>query len=687
MKLIHLQRIGCLLFIVLLLTGTKAKAQSVPSKQEVVSALKKVNDSWLKRNPNPGNNQWARAAYFTGNIDFYKIYPKKQYLAYTDLWATQSNWSLNGGSTTRNADNQCIGQVYIDLFMMDNPVQPYKIEKIQDNIKRMVNGQKSDDWWWIDALYMAMPVFTRLGVLQNDEAYFEKMHSLYLNTKVTRKLYNSDLGLWYRDESFAPPYTTPNGRGSYWSRGNGWVFGAHVRVIQLLPENNPHRAEYIETFQKMALALKNCQRTDGFWNVSLDDPNDFGGPETSGTAFFTYGMAWGVNNGLLDSTLYAPVIASAWNGLTTKAVHDDGFLGYVQGVGSNPASSQPVTYYTTADFGVGAFLLAGSEVAKLATGEMPQPTPFSIDSITVPATNQILVWFSEPIDPNTGRIKTNYTFEGAEIENIVINQDSKTALLIVSNLELGKHTLKVQNITSTLGNKVENGETVHFINKGNIKITASSYEEGSDNTPDRTLDFDFNTRWSALGIGEWILYDLGGSFTVSSVDISFYKGDERYGRFAISLSDNGTTFKEAFNGRSSGNTAGLENYDFTDTEARFVKITGFGNSASLWNSITETRINTLALSKEGTVRNAAKQFRLYPNPLSDNDLYIEMAVTSGKIYTVQIFDLTGKQVMGKKVKAEHDNKLYVPGLNLRKGSYQVRVNNINYNRGNLLLVK
>jgi rhamnogalacturonyl hydrolase YesR len=136
--------------------------------------------------------------------------------------------------------------------------------------------------------------------------------------------------------------------------------------LQELPANDPHRHEYLVTFQNMAAALKKVQRPDGFWNVSLADPNDFAGPEASGTAFFTYGMAWGINNGYLDGATYRPVVAKAWNGMVTAAVHPDGFLGYIQGVGREPASSQPVTYDTTSDFGVGAFLLAGSELSKLS---------------------------------------------------------------------------------------------------------------------------------------------------------------------------------------------------------------------------------------------------------------------------------------------------------------------------------
>jgi unsaturated rhamnogalacturonyl hydrolase len=119
--------------------------------------------------------------------------------------------------------------------------------------------------------------------------------------------------------------------------------------------------------QGMARSLLKTQRTDGFWNVNLADPAHLPGPETSGTAMFAYGLAYAIRTGVIDRATYLPIAAKAWNGMVATAVHADGFLGFVQGVGSEPASSQPVTAGSTADFGVGAFLLAAAELAKLAS--------------------------------------------------------------------------------------------------------------------------------------------------------------------------------------------------------------------------------------------------------------------------------------------------------------------------------
>lgn len=604
--------------------------------------MKTVNNYWIAQNPVPGNNQWARAAYFTGNMDFYKIYPKKTYLDYMNLWANNNNWALNGGNSTRNADNQTCGQVYIDLYNLDDEKQNFKIANIKASIDNMVNSPKADDWWWIDALYMAMPVFTRLGILYNDNKYFDKMYQLYTNTKVTRKLYNTSENLWYRDESFDPPYYTPNGEDSYWSRGNGWVIAAHVLTLQLLPKNHINRNEYIETFVAMAAALKARQQTDGFWYASLDDPKDYGGPETSGTAFFTYSIAWGINNGLLDSASYYPVVVRAWNALANTSVQKSGLLGYVQGVGSNPSSSQPVTSSSTADFGVGAFLLAGTELLKLAKGEMPVPSDFYITSAIAIAKNKVQVTFSNAYQNTSALDVFNYSIKDININNAIKGKNDSTVILETSNLKFGSYTLEVKNVVSKNGEKIEDDDNITFVYTGIVNITASGYESGTSNTPEKTMDFDLGTRWSANGAGQWILYDLGETVTVNSVELAFYNGASRLAYFSIALSEDGQVFKEVFNGTSSGKTTELELYDFEDKKARFVKITGFGNSQSTWNSITETRINfTENATFIGSLYQNS-QLIIYPQPLKQKVLHLMNSIP--EVRSWELKDLNGRLI-------------------------------------------
>src|SRR5690606_9353493 len=137
----------------------------------------------------------------------------------------------------------------------------------------------------------------------------QRMHEMYMHTRNVEGgegLFNPEDNLWWRDKDFDPPYKEPNGEDCYWSRGNGWVIAALVRVLDIIPENAQHRDQYINDFKAMAEALVKVQREDGFWNVSLHDPTHFGGKETSGTALFVYAMAWGVNNGMLGENTYRP---------------------------------------------------------------------------------------------------------------------------------------------------------------------------------------------------------------------------------------------------------------------------------------------------------------------------------------------------------------------------------------------
>lgn len=341
--------------------------------------MRATNDYFMKKWPDPGkeimtnrirpSNIWTRGVYYEGLMDLYRIDKKKAYYDYAVEWGEKHKWGLRNGTTTRNADDQACGQTYIDLYLIDP--RPERLADIKATIDNMVNSPKSDDWHWIDALQMAMPVFTRLGVLHNDTRYFDKMYDLYSFAKYQhggKGLYNPADKLWWRDKDFVPPYTEPNGEDCYWSRGNGWVVAALVRTLDLLPQSDPHYSEYLQDYKDLVQALLPVQRADGFWNVSLHDPGHFGGKETSGTALFAYGMAWGINKGILSREQYLPVVIRAWNAMSSEAVHKNGFLGYVQGTGKEPKDGQPVSYTSMPDFedyGLGCFLLAGTEVYKL----------------------------------------------------------------------------------------------------------------------------------------------------------------------------------------------------------------------------------------------------------------------------------------------------------------------------------
>ena len=354
---------------------------SVPTPEHVLEALTRANGYFMNRWPDPcapivrditrPSNIWTRATYYEGLLALYRITQDPALYEYAVRWASGHRWGLRNGPLTRNPDDQCCGQAYIELYELD--AKPERISDITACIDHLVRLPENDDWSWVDTLHMAMPVFAKLGVLLRRPAYLEKMHALYRYTKThhgVSGLYNPADHLWWRDKDFCPPYAEPNGEDCYWSRGNGWVIAALARVLDVLPAKSPHRQEYVRDFNDMVVALEAVQRDDGFWNVSLHDPSHFGGPESSGTAFFVCGIAWGITNGILDGDVHTEAAARGWNALSRRALHDNGFLGFVQGTAKQPSDSQPVTYDSVPnfdDFGVGAFLLAGSQVYELAS--------------------------------------------------------------------------------------------------------------------------------------------------------------------------------------------------------------------------------------------------------------------------------------------------------------------------------
>lgn len=360
-------------------------AAPLPSASEIVEQMTRANTYFMNKWPDPTvdivtdkvrpSNIWTRATYYEGLMALYGVDHQSSYYDYAVDWAEGHNWApAYGDLTSGNGDNQCAGQTYLELYQIDP--QPERIAPIKQAIDNMVNSSDSSQWWWIDALQMAMPVFAKLGTITGDEVYFEKMYDIYSYTRNVHGfrssrdtgLYNEVDHLWWRDSTFDPPVTAPNGADVYWSRGNGWVLAALARVLDVMPEDAAHRDEYVTTFKEMSAALIPIQREDGFWNSSLHDPNDYGGKETSGTAFFTFGLAWGINNGLLEGEEYIEAATDGWEGMVHDALHDNGFLGYVQSTGKQPSDGQPLSYDKVPnfeDYGLGAFLLAGSEIYQL----------------------------------------------------------------------------------------------------------------------------------------------------------------------------------------------------------------------------------------------------------------------------------------------------------------------------------
>ncbi|MDL2243563.1 glycoside hydrolase family 88 protein [Bacteroidales bacterium OttesenSCG-928-J19] len=357
----------------------KATSENKYTKAEVLALIEKVNDYWQVNHPEPAIAFWHPAAYHTGNMAAYEITGKKAYKEYSEAWAEANEWK---GAKSDNretwkysygesddyvlfGDWQICFQVYADLYNLDEKKDERKIVRAREVMKYQMSTEENDYWWWADGLYMVMPVMTKLYKITGDVQYLDKLYSYFSYARDL--MYDKESKLFYRDAKYIyPKHKTNEGLKDFWARGNGWVFAGLAKVLQDLPEGNTHRAEYIRIYQDMAQALAASQQTEGFWTRSILDPQQAPGYETSGTAFFTYGYLWGINNEFLDKKTYAPVVDNAWKYLTEIALQPSGLVGYVQPIGERADQHKNVGPETTADFGVGAFLLAASEMYKYA---------------------------------------------------------------------------------------------------------------------------------------------------------------------------------------------------------------------------------------------------------------------------------------------------------------------------------
>ncbi len=371
-----------LILATLLSFGFNAKSQGsqtnkLPAQKQVLSVINKVNTYWQSTHSNPGWAFWDEAAYHTGNMAVYAITKNKKYKAYSEKWAihnkwmgatstNKSEWKYNYGETNKHVmfgDWQICFQTYIDLYNLDKVKNPQKIARAREVMEYQMSTPQNDYWWWADGLYMVMPVMTKLYKLTGNQQYLDKLGEYF--EYANSIMYDSTEKIYYRDAKYIyPKHKSANGKKDFWARGNGWVFAALPKVLDDLPQSDAFREEYINKFKGMAETIKNTQQPEGYWTRSMMDPAHAPGPETSGTAFFTYGLLWGINNGFLDKQEYEPVAIKAWQYLTQTATQPNGKIGYVQPIGERAIPGQVVDKDSTAPFGVGAFLLAATEMYR-----------------------------------------------------------------------------------------------------------------------------------------------------------------------------------------------------------------------------------------------------------------------------------------------------------------------------------
>ena len=367
------------------------------AQNNVLESAQKTNNYFMMKYSDPTlptnvkkvrpSSLWTRAVYYEGLMALNAIDPQQRYIDYATTWADFHKWTPRNGVNTLDADDQCCGQTYVELAalkggnqkaILANVIANLDHQMVTPNSKKQTSTPKAKTnvnslygWWtWIDAIQMAMPLYMQIANVTGEQKYRDHAMQMYRWTRneCGGGLFNTKDGLWWRDADYVPPYKEKDGKDCYWSRGNGWVYAAIVRCMNQLSPKSKEYKELKKDFLLMSKGLLSCQHEDGFWHASLVSDADYPTPEMTGTALFLYGMAWGIQQGLLKDKIYRPACDKAWQALAS-CVHNDGFLGWNQGTGKEPSAGQPVTFDSVPDFedyGTGCFLLGASEYYKLS---------------------------------------------------------------------------------------------------------------------------------------------------------------------------------------------------------------------------------------------------------------------------------------------------------------------------------
>lgn len=339
-------------------------------KDSLLKIMERVADWQIA---NHGNSKyhdlrWNNSVFYIGLMQLSKISKDNAYREWLLKVGQKYNWQPF--FRMYMADDIAVSQMYLDMYRMEgdkrilNPTWArtewvINHPSVSDFLYDPTNYIHTERWSWCDALFMAPPVYAQMYNITHDVKFLEFMDKEYHLTYDF--LYNQSEKLFYRDHRFFDAQEK-NGAKVFWGRGNGWILGGLVKILKEIPEACQYRFFYQKLFVEMCERIRPLQDENGYWHSSLLDMEDYPDPETSGTSFFVYAFAYGVNSGLLDKNKYLPIIMKGWRALE-NAVFPDGKLGWVQQVGGWPVK---VEKEMTETYGVGAFLLAGSEMYRLS---------------------------------------------------------------------------------------------------------------------------------------------------------------------------------------------------------------------------------------------------------------------------------------------------------------------------------
>ncbi|HEY0670432.1 MAG TPA: glycoside hydrolase family 88 protein [Sphingobacteriaceae bacterium] len=374
-----------LLFLAPSITMGDTKPEGLRS-DSIYAQMRKVADWQWQSLASEGfkrpKTDWTNGVLYAGMMEWSKIANDKTYYNHLLKTGDDTKWRL--GKNRHFADDYCVGQAYSQLYeIYKDPLYIKDFKQLADTLTIIphnesllwVNKIYHREWAWCDALFMGPPALAYLTRATGDQKYLNMASKLWWKT--SDYLYDRKERLYYRDSRYFDKKES-NGEKVFWSRGNGWVMGGLVRVLDVMPQKHPDRKKFEKQLKEMAGKIASIQQPDGTWHASLLDPGAFPSKETSGTAFYCYALAWGINNGILPYNKFYPVVSKAWQALSTS-VHPNGKLGYVQPLGIAPAKT---SFNDTNVYGVGAFLMAGVEMIELDLAKRKNVFSVSVDNGT-----------------------------------------------------------------------------------------------------------------------------------------------------------------------------------------------------------------------------------------------------------------------------------------------------------------
>jgi rhamnogalacturonyl hydrolase YesR len=344
------------------------------TKSSVKSLMNKVAGYQIQTPLRHTETDWTNGALYAGMVEWASVTGNDQYYDWLMEIGKRNGWTYMHRTDPRgkyHADDYCVGQLYLEMYRKYN--DPAMITPLREYFDQIIISPSvlglefefteeywpTERWSWCDALFMGPTVWAKMAAITGDKKYLNFMFSEYRAT--TDYLYSVENSLYFRDSRFFNRKEA-NGQPVHWGRGNGWVFAGLPIIIKELPKNYENREYFIRIFREMATKLVSIQDKNGYWHASLLDPDSYPNPEMSATGFFIYGLAWGINNNILDRKTYMPSVLKGWEAMN-QAVWPNGKVGWIQPIGEDPKA---VTKEMTEVYGVGAFLLAGSEIYKMA---------------------------------------------------------------------------------------------------------------------------------------------------------------------------------------------------------------------------------------------------------------------------------------------------------------------------------